>query len=134
MQAFNFSTMVAYGGRNAGLVSNREGTPPAFATFLQLKSMGYSVRKGAKSVSIFCGYRPASKKDLARDASAKSVPIYARVFDIADTSAIDDTEYLQWLAAEVKAGRVAPSAQQVDAEIVAAVLAPAKRTKTTATK
>lgn len=94
MQAFNFVTMNQYSGKNAGLVSNGNGLP-AFATFQQLKSAGYSVLKGAKGVKIFCGYR--EKKD-----SKEKMPLYATVFDIIDTSAKDDAQFLEWLGQEAK--------------------------------
>lgn len=100
MQAFNFTTMTAYGGKNAGLVSNGSDDLPAFATFMQLRNAGYSVKKGAKSIAIFCGYK------AKKDSEGKSVPIWARVFDIIDTSAADDKEFLKWLKEEVTAGRV----------------------------
>jgi hypothetical protein len=95
MNAFNFATMTAYSGQNAALVGN--GDIPAFATFQQLKNLGYSVAKGAKGVKIFCGYREKKEGDkVAR------VPKYAIVFDIIDTNAKDDKAFLQHLATEAK--------------------------------
>lgn len=93
MQAFNFATMTAYSGQNATLEGN--GEIPAFATFQQLKSLGYSVCKGAKGVKIFCGYR-----DKKEGSTTKRVPRWAIVFDIIDTSAKDDKAFLQYLKAE----------------------------------
>lgn len=87
MNAFNFVTNTEYSGQNAALVGN--GKYPAFASFNQLKSMGYSVNKGAKSVSVFCGYRENKAGDR--------VPCYGRVFDLIDTTAKDDTDLLEFI-------------------------------------
>ena len=93
MQPFNFITMQQYSGKNvAELIPN--GEIPAFATFKQLKDAGYSVKKGAKSVAIFCGYR--EKKD-----SDKKVPRWGRVFEIIDTSANDDKQFIEHLIEQV---------------------------------
>lgn len=116
MKAFNFVTMREYGGSNANLVSN--GDLPAFATFQQLKGIGQSVRKGAKSISIFCGYR----KQIV-DGKEVSKPISARVFDIIDTTASDDKEFLNYLKKEVKAGKLKASQIEVDTKIALATVA-----------
>lgn len=94
MNAFNFATMTPYDGKNATIEGN--GPLPAFATFQQLKSLGYMVKKGAKGVKIFCGYR--SKKVGEK----KTIPVWATVFDIIDTNAADDKEFLKYLATEAK--------------------------------
>lgn len=108
MNAFNFVTNTEYSGQNASLVGN--GKYPAFASFNQLASMGYSVNKGAKSVSVFCGYRENKKGDR--------VPCYGRVFDIIDTTAKDDKDLLEF----IEQGTRFPSGQQVNAEIGAMLL------------
>lgn len=116
MIAFNFATMKQYSGSNATLAGNgREGLP-AFASFNQLREMGYMVNKGAKSVSIFCGYRESSKRG-----DGKSVPCWGRVFDICDTTAYQDKQFMAWLLEEVNAGRITPSDLQVTQEIGAAL-------------
>lgn len=99
MNAFNFTTMTEYSGQNAAIVGN--GTLPAFASFNQLKSLGYMVNKGAKGIKVFCGYKP--KKDAE---NGKKVPVYGVVFDIVDTTAAQDKDFLKWLKAEIKAGRI----------------------------
>lgn len=106
MIAFNFVTNTEYSGSNAGLVSN--GKYPAFASFSQLKSSGYSVNKGAKSVSVFCGYRENKAGDR--------VPCWGRVFDIIDTTAKDDSDLLEF----IEQGTRFSSDQQINHEIVAA--------------
>jgi antirestriction protein ArdC len=88
--AFNFSTMNDYSGSNAALVGN--GKYNAFATFNQIRDLGYTVRKGAKSISIFCGY-----KEKLVDGKNETVPVYARVFDICDTNAEQDPELVKQL-------------------------------------
>lgn len=88
--------MTPYGGKNASIEGN--GTLPAFATFSQLQSLGYMVKKGAKGVKIFCGYR---EKKEAKGKTAR-VPKFATVFDIIDTTANDDKEFLKYLATETK--------------------------------
>lgn len=93
MQAYNFITLVKYSGMNSTLEGN--GGINAFATFGQIKSAGYSVNKGAKGIKIFCGYH--EKKD-----ADKPVPIYTSVFDIADTSAMQDSDFINWLKTEAK--------------------------------
>lgn len=95
MNAFNFATLQPYGGKNATLEGN--GTLPAFATFNQLRDLGYSVKKGAKGVKIFCGYREKKEGD-----KITRVPRSATVFDIIDTNATDDKEFMKYLATEVK--------------------------------
>lgn len=108
MRAFNFATNTEYSGQNAALVGN--GKYPAFASFNQLKSLGYSVNKGAKSISVFCGYRKGKDGE-------KTVPCWGRVFDIIDTSAIGDTDLLEF----IENGTRVPSSQQVNHELVAAL-------------
>ena len=95
MQAYNFITLVKYNGQNAGLVGN--GDLNAFATFNQVSQAGYKVNKGAKAISIFCGYFERLNKKTGEN---ETVPTYARVFDIKDTSAYQDTEFVNWLKTE----------------------------------
>jgi hypothetical protein len=121
MKAFNFSTMTYYAGSNAALAGNSREGLPAFASFNQLRDMGYMVNKGAKSVSIFCGYRQSKKNE-----DGKSVPCWGRVFDIVDTTAYQDKQFMAWLLDEVEAGRIAPSALQVNQEIGAALFGGAR--------
>lgn len=109
MRAFNFVTNTEYSGQNAALVGN--GKYPAFASFNQLKSMGYSVNKGAKSVSIFCGYRKGKDGE-------KTVPCWGRVFDIVDTSAKDDKDLLEF----IEHGKRFTSETESDSLISAALL------------
>lgn len=109
MTAYNFITLVKYGGTNAGLEGKSDIN--AFATFRQIKESGYAVNKGAKGISIFCGYQ--EKKD-----SDKPVPIYACVFDIADTNAMQDTDFISWLKTEAKP---VDSIQDVNNKIMATV-------------
>lgn len=116
MKAFNFYTLVEYSGRNAGLVGN--GEINAFATFLQLKKMGYSVNKGAHGVSIFTGYRTKEKTD----GTTETVPTHAFVFDIADTNATQDEKFMTWLKTEA-VKNIQPSAQEVGEIVMAGVLA-----------
>lgn len=101
MTAFNFCTMTEYSGKNATLEGN--GIISAFATFNQLKTNGYMVKKGAKGVGIHCGFRKVEDKASGK---VKSVPRYATVFDICDTTAQDDKDYMKWLESEIAAGRV----------------------------
>lgn len=96
MRAYNFITLVEYSGNNATLEGC--GELNAFATFNQIKESGYSVNKGAKSVSIFTGYY--SKEDKNENGQNVTIPTYARVFDIADTSAITDENFVEWLKTE----------------------------------
>lgn len=108
MKAFNFATNVEYSGQNALLVGN--GKYPAFASFNQLKSLGYSVNKGAKSVSVFCGYRKGKDGE-------KTVPCWGRVFDIIDTSAKDDADLIEF----IEKGQREPSKLEVNASIGAMI-------------
>jgi hypothetical protein len=100
MQAFNFTTMKPYTGQNAGLVSN--GELNAFATFSQIQSGGFLVKKGAKGIKIFCGYHITAKaKDATNDDGTKfNSPRYSVVFDIADTTAADDKDFIAWVREE----------------------------------
>lgn len=107
MKAFNFVTNTEYSGQNAALVGN--GKYPAFASFNQLKSMGYSVNKGAKSVSVFCGYRENKDGD--------KVPCWGRVFDIIDTTAKDDKDLLDF----IENGKRFVNDTQVNHELVGAL-------------
>lgn len=111
MTAFNFITNKEYSGSNATLEGN--GKYPAFASFNQIASMGYSVNKGAKSVSIFCGYREKTTKN----GKTESVPCWGRVFDIVDTNAINDPDLIEFL----ENGTRESSEMQVNAEIGAAL-------------
>ena len=95
MQAFNFATMTAYNGKNASIMGN--GTLPAFATFKQIKELGYKINKGAKGISIFCGYR-----EKIEDGKKTTVPKFAIVFDLIDTTAHEDKEFLKYIKAELK--------------------------------
>ncbi len=93
LTAFNFITLVQYSGQNAGLVGN--GELNAFATFNQIKQAGYKVNKGAKGSSIFCGYHKKIDKKTGEEVT---VPTYGYVFDIVDTTANDDKDFIKWLA------------------------------------
>lgn len=118
MKAFNFITNVEYSGRNAELVGN--GKYPAFATFNQLKSMGYSVNKGAKGVHISCGFKQVTKED-AKTGKQKSfsVPRGAVVFDIIDTNAIQDLDLIDF----IENGERIKSEVESNLELAAAILA-----------
>lgn len=107
MIAFNFATNKEYAGSNAALQGN--GKYNAFASFNQIASMGYKVNKGAKSISIFCGYRES--KD-----GKKTIPCWGRVFDIVDTNALQDADLVEFL----ENGQRVPSEMQVNQEMVAA--------------
>jgi hypothetical protein len=107
MRAFNFITNTEYAGANALLQGN--GKYPAFASYRQLNDMGYQVNKGAKSVGIFCGYR--NNKD------GESVPCWGRVFDIIDTTAINDPDCIDF----IEHGTRQVSELQVDHEIIGAL-------------
>jgi antirestriction protein ArdC len=96
MQAFNFATMTPYSGKNAATVGN--GELPAFATFQQIKGLGYQVRKGAKGISIFCGFR----EKTVENGKTEKVPKFAIVFDLIDTTANDDKEFLKYVKTELK--------------------------------
>lgn len=94
MNAFNFCTMKPYTGANAYLITN--GPIPAFATFNQISSMGYQVKKGAKGTKITIGI-PTTTKD------GQELVKYSQrtVFEIVDTTAIDDKDFIKDLAREV---------------------------------
>lgn len=94
MRAFNFCTMRPYCGANAHLIGN--GQYPAFATFNQVTSMGYQVKKGAKGVKIAVGIKTTTKEgeELMRYSQRT-------VFDIVDTTAADDKDFMKDLAREV---------------------------------
>jgi hypothetical protein len=109
--AFNFATNKEYAGSNATLQGN--GKYNAFASFNQIASLGYSVNKGAKSVSIFCGYREKTTKN----GKTESVPCWGRVFDIVDTNALQDPDLVEFL----ENGERLPSDMQVNHELVAAM-------------
>lgn len=95
LSAFNFITLVQYSGSNSGIVGN--GELNAFATFKQITNAGYKVNKGAKGISIFCGYREKVDK---KTGERVTVPTYGYVFDIIDTNAIDDKDFYNWLVNE----------------------------------
>lgn len=114
MQAYNFITLVKYSGSNAGLQGRTDIN--AFATYLQLKQAGYSVNKGAKAERIFTGYYEKTKDNGEVD----TVPTFACVFDIADTDAIKDTDFINWLKTEAV---LVDSIQEVNSKIMATVLA-----------
>lgn len=97
MSAFNFITLVKYSGSNAGLTGN--GSINAFATFNQISQSGYKVNKGAKGISIFCGYYERKNK---KTGELETVPTHANVFDIKDTSAYEDQEFVDWLKTDAK--------------------------------
>lgn len=121
VKAFNFATETEYTGDNAALVSNFADDLPAFATFNQINGLGYQVKKGAKSISIFCGYVRRAEKGKRKTEVQKTIPLYARVFDIADTTAADDKEFIKHLRGQIKAGAIkisAIAAEQRAASIV----------------
>lgn len=97
LTAFNFITLVQYSGQNAGLVGN--GELNAFATFNQIKQAGYKVNKGAKSISVFCGYKTTTDKKTGEEIKA---PVFGRVFDLVDTTANDHKEFVDWLTNEAE--------------------------------
>lgn len=109
--AYNFATMTEYAGSNATLRGN--AGIDAFASFKQINELGYKVKKGAKSIPVFCGYRPA--KDAK---NSETVPCWGRVFDISDTTAMDDKDFLAWMTENPPA----PSQAQINAEIGAMLL------------
>lgn len=113
MTAYNFITLVKYTGANAGLTGN--GKLNAFATFNQIKQAGYSVNKGAKAISIFTGYY--ERKNKAGE--IETVPTYARVFDIKDTSASKDQEFIDWLENEAN---IVESTREIGMKIMASAL------------
>lgn len=114
LTAFNFFSLVQYSGKNASIEGN--GEINAFATFNQIKSMGYQVNKGAKSISIFTGYHLRTNKKTGED---EQVPTYARVFDIVDTTAKDDKEFYNYLINEAE---IQPAKQVVEMAIVNTML------------
>jgi hypothetical protein len=121
MTAFNFATNTEYSGRNATLEGN--GKYPAFATFNQLRSLGYSVNKGAKGVHISCGFKQATKKDeKTGETKTFSVPRGAVVFDIIDTNALQDADLVEFL----ENGQRIPSELQINQELAASLLGGAK--------
>lgn len=114
LTAFNFFSLVQYSGRNATIAGN--GELNAFATFNQIKQMGYQVNKGAKSISIFTGYHLRTNKKTGEE---EQVPTYARVFDIEDTTAKDDKEFYNYLINEAE---IQPAKTVVDQAIVSSML------------
>lgn len=117
MIAFNFATMQEYSGANAKLEGN--GKYPAFATFLQIQQLGYHINKGAHGVTIFTGTYLKHDDATGED---KRVPKYARVFDVVDTNALQDRDFVEML----EGTKPTPSGRQVDQEIVAAMAAGSK--------
>jgi hypothetical protein len=92
---YNFSTMVTYTGRNAVELSGISKYN-CFATFIQIKEMGYSVNKGAHGYSIFTGFR--EKEDESNPCKVVKVPTWAKVFAIEDTTAVQDKDFIKWLS------------------------------------
>ena len=118
MIAFNFCTMKEYGGRNAQLKGN--GKYNAFAGFQQIKDAGFHVTGGKG-----CGIRIMSSVYEDEKTGKKSIK-WATVFDIKDTDALKNKGWAQWFDEEVKAGRIQPSGQQINHELVAAMSGGAK--------
>ena len=116
MQAYNFITLVKYTGANAGLVGN--GSVNAFATFNQISGAGYKVNKGAKGISIFTGYYTRESEN--KNGQNVTVPTYARVFDIKDTSAYEDQEFINWLKNDAT---IVESDREIGAKLMASALA-----------
>lgn len=100
MKAFNFSTMRPYSGANEYIEGN--GKYPAFATFNQVNALGYQVKKGAKGIKILCGFRPDSEDDKT-EGDILDGPRFRTsvVFDLCDTTASDDPEFMQYLDEQV---------------------------------
>ncbi len=114
MQAYNFTTQVKYGGSNAGLKGN--GDLNAFATFFQIKNAGYTVNKGAKGIQIFTGYYTKTDPKTNEE---KTVPTHALVFDIKDTSAYEDKEFIDYLKNEAV---IVDSKDVADMKLVSAMI------------
>lgn len=114
LTAFNFFSLVQYSGQNASMAGN--GELNAFATFNQIKQMGYQVNKGSKAISIFTGYHLRTNKKTGEE---EKVPTYARVFDIVDTTAKDDKEFYNYLINEAE---IQPAEQVVNMAIAGAML------------
>ena len=93
MTPFNFTTMSAYQGRNAADLSGPD--LPAYATFNQVASLGGHIKKGAKSIPIFCGYR--AKEDKGKSVT---VPTWGRVFHIDDCEL--DPAFITHVKQEIK--------------------------------
>lgn len=94
MTPFNFTTMSQYQGRNAADLARPD--LPAYATFNQVQSLGGRIKKGAKSIPIFCGYREKTK----HNGKPVTVPIWGRVFHIDDCEL--DPNFKKWLADQIK--------------------------------
>ena len=99
MTAFNFATMRPYSGQNALLAGN--GKYPAFATFNQIRQLGFTVNKGAKAVKIFCGYQSTEEKDENGKLKKVTIPKRALVFDICDTNALQSPEFVEFMESEL---------------------------------
>lgn len=97
--AQNYATKHIYRGINALLTSLSPYDVPYFMTFKQVKKMGGSIKKGAKSLPIVfwnASYRDADGKKLSEeeargrgDAKKKMFLKYFRVFNIEDIEGID---------------------------------------------
>ena len=93
------------------------GALNAFATFNQVSQAGYKINKGSKAISIFCGYYERKNK---KTGELETVPTYARVFDIKDTSAYEDTEFVNWLKNDAT---IVESDREIGAKLMASALA-----------
>jgi len=108
--AYNFITKTNYSGSNAYLKGKSKYN--AFATFKQISSAGYKINKGAKGEHIFCGFQPVDVVDENGKPKTKSVPKVAVVFDIADTTAMDDAKLIKSL------DKIKPSQQEINQELL----------------
>ena len=78
IQPMNFATFSKYTGKNAITLTQNL---PLYATFMQVVALGGKVKKGAKSISVFCGYQPKTDKKTGEKVT---VPKFANVFHIDD--------------------------------------------------
>ncbi len=106
MIPFNFITLKEYSGSNLGLQA--QGEYNCFATFLQIKNSGYSVKKGAKGYRVSQGFKEVTKEDEDGTIKSFQVPKYCTVFELQDTSAIDDKNLIKEFI------HVQPSDQQIN--------------------
>lgn len=93
---YNFVTKSYYNGSNQTLRSKSKYN--AFATFKQITGAGYKLNKGAKGQGIFCGFKPVDYIDENNKIKTRTAPISAVVFDIADTTAMQDKKLLKQIA------------------------------------
>jgi hypothetical protein len=100
MNTINFVTFNNYSGSNTTL--QHKSKYSAFATFKQITGAGYKLNKGSKGQTIFCGYRPVDKVNDKGHITTGNAPIFALVFDIADTTAMDDKKLIARLNKIVK--------------------------------